>query len=559
MQIEENNAALRNLSALVDFSNLVNSSLNLNFSLNNLILTCFTKFHTTKGIIALIDDERNLVIESQKGFRKEIVENFPIGNYEKLMASDELNKFIKDNKLGVCEKIISSNGPQGIILLGEKLSREEYTDADKDFLKTMLNIGATAIENSVVFEKLRIANRNLDSKVNQLSSLFDLSKEFSGILEIGMVSKMLVYSILGQLLVSKYTVLTCEGNVTKILDSKFPPDDILKLLDSINYEEIISPIVEEQVEERYNELSVMGVKAIVPMMIKGKVKGLILLGERRNQLNYSKSDIEYISSVGGLAIISIENSLLFKQAIEKQKLEKDLEIARKIQKNLLPKTIPKLKNFEIAAYNQSARQVGGDYYDLVRLDEDRTLFAVGDVSGKGVQAALLMANVQAFLKSICKQDIELGSASDLINDLVSENTSGGSFITFFWAILNDKTKTMTSVNMGHNPPLLVRDGKIIKLKKGGMILGVMETIVPYISETTSLKQGDILIIFTDGVTEAMNIAEEEYTDERLEELAFTFEGLTAQQILDKINADVKSYTKGAEQSDDITLMIIKVL
>lgn len=559
MQFEDNNAALRNLSALVDFSNLVNSSLNLNFSLNNLILTCFTKFHTTKGLIALIDDERNLVIESNKGFKKEVIESFPVGNYEKLISNNELDKFIKSNKLGIYEKIISSNGPQGIILLGEKLSKEAYSDADKDFLKTMLNIGATAIENSVVFEKLRIANRSLDSKVNQLSSLFDLSKEFSGILEIEMVSKMLVYSILGQLLVSKYTVLTCEENKINILDSKFPIDDIGKMFNDINIKEIVAPVVESEVEERFNALSVLGVQAIIPMNIKGKVKGLILLGERRNNLNYVKSDIEYISSVGGLAIISIENSRLFKDAIEKQKLEKDLEIARKIQKNLLPKSVPKLKSFEIAAYNQSARQVGGDYYDIVKLDEDRTLFAVGDVSGKGVQAALLMANVQAFLKSICKQDIELRAASDLINDLVSENTTGGSFITFFWAILNDATKTMHSVNMGHNPPLLVRNGEIIKLKKGGMILGVMETIIPYVSETTQLEAGDVLITFTDGVTEAMNLAEEEYTDERFEELVLTFEGLSAQEILDKINADVKSYIQGAEQSDDITLMIIKVL
>ena len=558
MQLNDNNAALRTLSALVDFSNLVNSSLDLNFTLNNLILTCFTKFHTTKGLIALINDEGNLSVVSFKGLREEAVKDFPNINYNDICKNSEYDSFLEENKFKLTEKIISSNGPQGIILLGERLTGNDYTDEDKDFLRTILNIGATAIENSMVFEKLRIANRNLDSKVNQLSSLFDLSKEFGGILEVSMVVKMLVFSLLGQLLVTKYAVITGNDEALKILESKFPEEDLLKIFREKSISEITSPVIINESEEENPELTLLGVKLIIPMIIKGKAKGLILLGARRNNLEYTKSDIEYISSVGGLAIISIENARLFSEALEKQKLEKDLEIARRIQKNLLPSKISQPKNFEIAAFNQSARQVGGDYFDVVKLDDNRTLIAIGDVSGKGVQAALLMANVQAFLKSICKQDIGLQEASGLINDLVSENTTGGSFITFFWAIINDETKTITSVNMGHNPPLLIRDGVITKLKKGGMILGVMETMLPYQSELTELKTDDVIILFTDGVTEAMSMNEEEFSDEKVEELALSLCHLSSQEIINRIYDEVKIYTKGAEQSDDITLMVIKV-
>lgn len=558
MQLNDNNAALRTLSALVDFSNLVNSSLDLNFTLNNLILTCFTKFHTTKGLIALINDEGNLSVVSFKGLREEAVKDFPNINYNDICKNSEYDSFLEENKFKLTEKIISSNGPQGIILLGERLTGNDYTDEDKDFLRTILNIGATAIENSMVFEKLRIANRNLDSKVNQLSSLFDLSKEFGGILEVSMVVKMLVFSLLGQLLVTKYAVITGNDEALKILESKFPEEDLLKIFREKSISEITSPVIINESEEENPELTLLGVKLIIPMIIKGKAKGLILLGARRNNLEYTKSDIEYISSVGGLAIISIENARLFSEALEKQKLEKDLEIARRIQKNLLPSKISQPKNFEIAAFNQSARQVGGDYFDVVKLDDNRTLIAIGDVSGKGVQAALLMANVQAFLKSICKQDIGLQEASGLINDLVSENTTGGSFITFFWAIINDETKTITSVNMGHNPPLLIRDGVITKLKKGGMILGVMETMLPYQSELTELKTDDVIILFTDGVTEAMSMNEEEFSDEKLEELTLSLCHLSSQEIINRIYDEVKIYTKGAEQSDDITLMVIKV-
>jgi sigma-B regulation protein RsbU (phosphoserine phosphatase) len=124
--------------------------------------------------------------------------------------------------------------------------------------------------------------------------------------------------------------------------------------------------------------------------------------------------------------------------------------------------------------------------------------------GKGVPASLLMANMQAFLQVICRQNVPLDEATGLINDLISKNTADGKFITFFWGILNNIDMTFEYVNAGHNPPLLIRDGKIIKLEIGGMILGVMKTILPYRSEKIQLMKDDVLVMFTDGISEAMN-------------------------------------------------------
>ena len=158
-------------------------------------------------------------------------------------------------------------------------------------------------------------------------------------------------------------------------------------------------------------------------------------------------------------------------------MEEELEIAREIQLNLLPSSIPKFNSFDIAGDNISSKQVGGDYYDIIKLDENNFYIAIADVSGKGVPAALLMANIQAFLKIICKQGMKIDEATGLINDLITENTSDGRFITFFWGIFDELNKNLTYVNAGHNPPLLIRDGKIIKLDKGGIILGVMKTFM----------------------------------------------------------------------------------
>ena len=208
--------------------------------------------------------------------------------------------------------------------------------------------------------------------------------------------------------------------------------------------------------------------------------------------------------------------------------------------------------------NVSSKQVGGDYYDVIKLDEEKFYIAVADVSGKGVPASLMMANIQAFLQVICRQGIRIDEATGMINDLVTANTSEGRFITFFWGYINNKTNTLTYVNAGHNPPYIIRNGKIIKLEKGGIILGVMKTEVPYIFEEVELKKDDVLLLYTDGVSEALNLDFEEYSEERLQEIAKKLADKNAGEILNGIKEDVQIFTQGNAQSDDITLIVIKV-
>ncbi len=436
----DNNAALRNFSALVDFSNLINSTLDLNFTLNNILLTCFGKFHSTKGMIALLNDENAFEIKISKGISNQVVESFPAITKFDYEYNESLVEFINKNNFPIMQEIHSSEGLKGIVILGPKLTGKSYETEDINFLKTILNVGSTAIENSIVVEKLKRVNRDLDAKVNQLSSLFDLSKEFSGILQVEMIGKLLVYSLIGQMLVSKYAVVSCSNNFVTFLENRFDENHLKQALKTCSSDQFDKPLSRNELVNQFKPFAEVGVDLVVPMQIKGETKGLILLGKRKSELLYSKSDIEFVSSLGSMAIISIENARLFKETLEKQRLEKDLETARNIQNNLLPKTIPTLTNFEIAAFNKSARMVGGDYYDIVKLDGNRVLFAIADVSGKGVPAALLMANIQAFLKSICKMNLPLAESTNLLNDLVAENTTMGSFITFFWGILDWKNR-----------------------------------------------------------------------------------------------------------------------
>lgn len=548
----------RNLTSLVEFSRVINSSIDLQFILNNVLLSCLGKFLSTKGLIALSENGK-IVIKNSKGLSDEIVENFPeLLADENYLSDDRLNKFMNLAKLKAAEKIISSDICIGVVCLGEKLNKTEYTKDDLDFLKTILNISATAIQNSIKINELQGVNRELDSKINRLSSLFELSKEFGFFSESTKVAKLLIFSIIGQFLVSKYAVISFDGDDIKILESKYDDEELINGLKQCDCGMITSSKNKQDILKSYPLLSKMGIDLIVPMEVQGKTKGLILLGERITKQSYSEADIEYIYSVGSLAIISIENKRLFLEELEKQKMEEELELAREIQQNLLPQTLPRYSNFDLAAINMSSKQVGGDYYDVITLDDDRFCVAIADVSGKGAPASLLMANIQAFLQVICRQDLNIVESTALINDLISANTSDGRFITFFWAVINNEEKKMTYVNAGHNHPLLIRDGEIRKLNKGGMILGVMETTIPYDSETIDLQKDDVIVLFTDGISEAMNKESEEFSDERLEENSVKLSSFSAKEILDGIKNEVTDFTKGASQSDDITMVVIKV-
>ena len=554
----ENIKVKRNLTALVEFSRIINSNLDLNFILNNLLLTCMGKFLATRGLI-ILETDKFLEIKSSKGISAELLKQFPKINAEEFSIKDQnFKQFTSKLNLPAVEKINCSENCIGIICLGEKLNRTPYSEDDQDFLRTILNIAATAIQNSIVLNEIKLVNRALDSRVQRLSSLFELSKEFGLFSESTKVAKLLVYSLIGQFLVSKYALITIDDQFVQILESKFSSSELQSKLDEIKLSKIDSYLDRKNIEENFPLLYEAGVELAVPMQVQGKTKGMILLGKRINNQAYSVDDIEFIYSIGSLAIISLENRKLFKQALEKQKMEEELEIAREIQQNLLPAQIPDLINFEISAVNISSKQVGGDYYDIIKLDDTRCCIAIADVSGKGFPAALLMANMQAFLQVVCRQDYPLDQATQIINDLVTENTSDGKFITFFWGLLDDKGKKISYVNAGHNPPLLIRKNEIKKLEAGGMILGVMKTIMPYNTETIELQKNDVLVLFTDGISEAMNAKGEEFSDLKLEEYVKEISHLSSVEILDKIKTEVQTFTKGAVQSDDITLMIIKV-
>ena len=302
----------------------------------------------------------------------------------------------------------------------------------------------------------------------------------------------------------------------------------------------------------------LGLMLALPLKHQGAPCGALCLGPKRSGQPYTSADIEFLSALGNLTLVSVQNSFLIEEQIEKKRLEEEMRIARRIQERLLPQQTPDIGHYEVAALARPSRLVGGDYYDVVRVQDERLLLAIADVTGKGMPAALLMANLQASLHVVLPMEMTIEQAVGHINRVICQNTDTDRFITFFLAILHLDSGEMEYVNAGHNPPMVLRqNGSIELLEKGGLLLGVLDQI-GYEQGKVKLDPGDIAVLFTDGVTEAMGADGEEYHEDRLEPVLNRAQTQSAADIVDMVHKDIAEFTGNVEElSDDLTMLIVK--
>ena len=318
--------------------------------------------------------------------------------------------------------------------------------------------------------------------------------------------------------------------------------------------------VDQELEEEVPFLADNQIKAVIGLQFQSEQIALVGVGARANEEAYTDSDYNFLQSLGNLAVLSIQKTYLLEERIEKERIEEELTIAKSIQKGLLPDPIPQVEQLDITAQNISSYQVGGDYFDILKTPSDELLFAIGDVTGKGIPAALLMANLQAMLHVLLPVDISLSEASGQINDIIHQNTPSDKFITFFWGIFTPDNAKFRFVNAGHNPPIWLKNGKDDpeELEEGGLILGAMSTMTPYEEQTIQLSTDDLLVFYTDGVTEAMNEDEtEEFGEDRLINCIRENREKSSKEIEQAIIESVKQFSHDI-QYDDITLIILKV-
>ena len=274
---------------------------------------------------------------------------------------------------------------------------------------------------------------------------------------------------------------------------------------------------------------------------------------------YSEDDLEVLMLLASQVAIIIDKVMLHEQLIEKQRLETQLEVARQVQLELLPPRDPQLEGFDISAYNFPTEEVSGDYYDWVRVYDDQIGVVIADVAGKGVPAALLMAFLRASLRAASHIGYAPHISMSKVNYLLWESIERNQFVTAFYGILDATNRTLAYSNAGHNPPLLIDvDGKTRFEERGGVPLGMFRDS-RYYEYFATIEPGQMLVLYTDGVTEAMNPSGEEYGGQRLVADALRGRHLSARELIDFIHRDVIDWTGGLGAHDDVTFFIIKAL
>ncbi|HKS26406.1 MAG TPA: GAF domain-containing SpoIIE family protein phosphatase [Pyrinomonadaceae bacterium] len=322
-------------------------------------------------------------------------------------------------------------------------------------------------------------------------------------------------------------------------------------------EPVISPDVHN--DPRYvNARRETHSEMVAPIISNDEVIGVFDL--ESDQVNtYTPDDLQVLMLLASQVAIIIEKVMLHEQLVEKKRLEGQLEVARQVQLELLPPSDPNLEGFDISAYNFPTEEVSGDYYDWVRIYEDQIGMVIADVSGKGVPAALLMA----FLRASLRAAIHIGYAPHIsmakVNYLLWESIERNQFVTAFYGVLDASNRTLAYTNAGHNPPLVIdRDGKTRFIERGGLPLGMFRD-TRYYEYYVSIEPGQLILLYTDGVTEAASPTGEEYGRERLEQAALKAQDLSAREMVSRIHKDVLDWTGGLGATDDITFFIIKAL
>ncbi len=305
----------------------------------------------------------------------------------------------------------------------------------------------------------------------------------------------------------------------------------------------------------------------VPMRGREETLGVLIVADKEGRggttLDFTDEDRVLLEAFANQAGVAIENAQLYQEALEGRQLQAEMDEAAKIQQNLIPEALPEISGYEATGLYFPRGGVGGDYYDCLPDVDDTWGLAIADVSGKGMQAALLMATLRAGLHSEVTRKEDLPSMAEALNSLLYASSTSGKFATFFYAQLHPETDQITSINAGHNYPLVLRsDGSCDELEKGGVMLGmfpndILSEITEYEQETTQLGSGDVVLFYTDGVTETVNTDGELYEEERLEAVAQRVKSESADQICQAIYDDVIAFQGEAEQFDDLTLMVLK--
>ncbi len=296
----------------------------------------------------------------------------------------------------------------------------------------------------------------------------------------------------------------------------------------------------------------------VPVFHKDEFLAFVLIGDLDTKQKLISHDLNFIQTLINMIMVALENKKMFKERVESERLQRDMELAVEVQGMLIPRSLPKTGAVEVGATYLPNQNIGGDYFDFIKTGPDEFIWCIADASGKGVSAALLMANLQASLRAWASVERDLVKVIERLNEIVVSNTNGDRFITLFLGLYNETTKELKYVNAGHNPPLLLRNDEIKFLKEGTTIIGAFDTLPSISVGREILTPGSIIFNYTDGLVESPN--EEVYiSDQELLTYLKKNKDLPVDSLNENMLRAIQTNNSAAMNSDDITILTIRVL
>lgn len=582
--------------SLLEFSRLMNREDDPDRVYNAYLLSLLGKLRMTRGAVAVRGaSEGEFVIRYARGRAARLIGRsvrvaLPESTEQILrIDADGEHDLVDDDSrreltaVGLCYSlpVHFDTTTFAVTFLGDPFVGVGLPEWGESYAMAISAITAMAIEGVNARASLSNSNRRLERRVHRLTSLFESSRVFAarhreeagGSLPEAERKHEIVhalrYTLMGEMTIARVALYLREAEggrfrpATNLFPVEFSQEDLERLVaetGTLGAGQSDSWGKGIFIDESWSELWGADVRAAIPLHSQGETEGVLLVG-RRLQYDIDAEDLEYLGALGVLAITAIENVRLLEEMVEKERMKEELRIAWEIQQQLLP-PIPHIPGFEVAADTVPAREVGGDCYDLVALPDGRYLVTIADVSGKGVPASLLMANVQAALRALAPLDLGMPELAARVNDLIHDNTAADRFITAFLLLLDPQSGAVEYVNAGHNPPFLLagadRERRVRGLVEGGLILGVMPTTVPYESGRLVLEPGESIVMYTDGVTEAMNDRRQEYGEDRLVDLLCRLPAdCDADRLVRTVIGEVKRFVDGARRSDDITVICLR--
>lgn len=532
----ENNNLVEKLSLQVESFQEGFEILCKSFSLDEMVKNFL---HIIRGNFIVTEIYSFHKLNSDSNWNSLSLKNIPDTSYLSYLQDSEkpLIQYYTDQKIEVSITLPLADHSYLGILIGRKLDGSELNDFDKITLQILLQVFDSAYKSFLNQKKEKKLIFELNEKILQLNNLIDTGIE---------LSRYDNKNILFELALGRVVTLTNASSAAIII------------------KELRSDSLENQISFPSN-IDVTGLlnsphKIEYFFEFNNKTYRIVLSEKetRKGATSFNDLDEMLLQAVSRQVNASLENEYLLGQSLQKERIEKELALAASIQQKIIPIELPIIPGYELAGINIPSREVGGDYYDCFDLGEGKYALIIADVAGKGISAALLVNTLNAALYSYLEFNLPLTDLADKLNKLIYKSSPPDKYITFFIAVLESKTGKLDILNAGHNPALLLRkDGTLEQIEAGGIGLGMLDLGIPYSGQNLTINSGDKLFLYTDGIPEAMNNKEEEYSDERMIDFFKQNSGLLTDEFIRSIVEDVKSHVGEAEQSDDITSMILK--